>query len=116
MVEVVEHRLQMAVQELNKIQEPKILKLKGGYLANATLIFNSWLKDIDMCVQDDNLSEHKAVQLVKDYTTEHTPGADKFYLNMNDQLSYSWLTKHLRTFESGEQVPEAKRNQGSICR
>ena len=31
--------------------EPKISKLKGGYSANAgTLIFNSWLKGIDMCV------------------------------------------------------------------
>ena len=55
-----------------------------------------WLKDIDMCVQDHNLTEHKVVQLVKDYTAEHTHGAVEFYLNMNDQLSYSRLIEHLR--------------------
>ena len=63
--------------------------MKGGYLANATLIFNSWIKDIDMCVWDYNLTEHEAVQLVKDYTTEHACGAVKSYLNMNDDWSYS---------------------------
>ena len=51
------------------------MKLKGGYLANVTLIFNSWIKDIDMCVQDHNLTEHEAVQLVKNYTAEHAHGS-----------------------------------------
>ena len=72
-------------------------------MVNATLIFNSWLKDIDMCVQDYNLTEHEAVQLVKEYTAEHAHGAVEFYLNMNDQWSYYRLIEHLRTsFESGE--------------
>ena len=39
--EVVEHSLQVVVQEFKKICEPKISKLKGGCLANAALIFNS---------------------------------------------------------------------------
>ena len=52
MTEVSEHSLEVAAQEFKKICEPKISKLKGGYLANAALIFNSWLKDIEMCVQD----------------------------------------------------------------
>ena len=47
---VAEHSLQMVAQEFKKIQEAKVYKLKGGYLANATLLVNSWLKDIDMCV------------------------------------------------------------------
>ena len=50
MTELAEHSLQVAAQEFKKIHKPKISNLKGGYLANATLIFNSWLKDIDMCV------------------------------------------------------------------
>ena len=65
MTEVAEHSLQVAAQEFKKIHEPKISKLKHGYLANATFIFNSWLKDIAMCVQDHNLTEHEAVQLVR---------------------------------------------------
>ena len=72
-------------------------------MANAALVFNSWLKDIDMCVQDCNLTEHEAVQLVKDYTTEHAHGAFDFYLNTNGQWGYSGLIEHLRTsFVSGE--------------
>ena len=49
MTEVAEHSLQVAAQEFKKICEPKISKLKGGYLANTALSFNSWLKDMDMC-------------------------------------------------------------------
>ena len=56
-----------------------------------------------MCVQDCNLTEHEAVQLVKDYTAEHAHGAVEFYLDMNDQWSYSGLIEHLiMLFESGE--------------
>ena len=72
-------------------------------MAKAALIFNSWLKDIDMCVQDCNLTKHEAVQLVKDNTIEHACGAVAFYLDTNLQWSYSELIEHLRTlFESGE--------------
>ena len=40
---------------------------------------------------------------MKDYTTEHACRAVKFYLDTNDQWSYSRLTEHLRTsLESGE--------------
>ena len=103
MTEVAKHSLQMAAQEFKKICEPKISKLKGGYSANAALIFNSCLKDIDMCVQDCNLTEHEAVQFVKDYTAQHAHGAVEFYLDTNDQWSYFGLIEHLKTsFESGE--------------
>ena len=47
-VEAVEYSLQVAVQQFKKICKLKIPKLKGGYLANTALIFNGWLKDIDM--------------------------------------------------------------------
>ena len=60
--------LQSAAQDFKKMREPKTTILKGGYLTNATLIFNSWLKDIEMCVLERNLSNGKAVQLVKDFT------------------------------------------------
>ena len=54
--EMAEHSLQVAVQEFKRICELKISKFKGGYLANATLIFSTWLKDIDMHVQDYGLT------------------------------------------------------------
>ena len=47
----VAHSLQLAVEEFKKIREPKISKLKEGYLANAMLVFHSWLKDTKMCIQ-----------------------------------------------------------------
>ena len=83
--EVAEHSLQMAAQEFKMTCKPKILKLKGRYLANSTLIFNRWMNDIDMCVWDHDLTEHEAVRLVKDYMIEYAHGAIGFYLDTNDQ-------------------------------
>ena len=82
------------VEEFKKIHKPKISKLKDGYCANAILIFSSWLKDLDRCVCNHNLTEHKAVQLIKDLTTNHTWGVVKFYLGTNKERSYSKLVKH----------------------
>ena len=57
------------------MRKPKITKLKGGYSANATLIFNSWLKDIEICVFERKLSNGEAVQLVKDSTSDQARNA-----------------------------------------
>ena len=46
------HEMQMAVQDFCKMHEPKINNLKGGYSATAHLIFQSWLKDIWVHVED----------------------------------------------------------------
>ena len=48
------HSLQLVAEEFRKICKPKIQKLKGRYSANAMLVFNSWLKDIEMCVKERN--------------------------------------------------------------
>ena len=51
-----------------------------------------------MCDHNCNLIELKAVQLIKDFTIDHT-----LYLHTNEEWSYSKLVKHLRTlFESGK--------------
>ena len=50
--------LQLAAEEFRKIHEPKIQKLKGGYSANAMLVFNSWLKDIEMCVRERKVNKY----------------------------------------------------------
>ena len=51
----------MAMQEFCKMCEPKINKLKGGYSATANLIFQSWLKDIGVHVEDQNLTQRQAM-------------------------------------------------------
>ena len=50
-----------------------------------------------------NLMGYEALQLIKDFTMEHTYGAVEFYLIMIEEWSNSKLMEHLRTsFESGE--------------
>ena len=97
------HSLQLTAEEFRKIHEPKIQKLKGRYSANAMLVFNSWLKDIEMCIKEWKLSNMEAVQLVKDYTSEGARCAVEFYLDTNSTWKYHELIEHLRTlFESGK--------------
>ena len=72
---IASHGLQLAAEEFRKICKLKIQKLKGGYSVNAMLVFNSWLKDIEMCIKERKLTNMEAVQLVKDYTSEGARGA-----------------------------------------
>ena len=67
------------------------------------LIFNSWLKGMEMCVREQTLLNTEAVQLMKDYTTEGERGAIEFYLDTTTTWKYEELIEHLRTsFESSE--------------
>ena len=91
------HSLQLMAEELRKICEPKTQKIKGGYSANALLLFNSWLKDIEMCVKEQKLLNMEAVQLMKDYTTKGARDAIEFYLDTNSAWQYHELIEHLRT-------------------
>ena len=74
--------MQMAVQEFCKMCKPKINKLKGGYSATANLIFQSWLKDIWVHAEDQNLSQTEAMQLIKDFTAERAHDKVEFYMGM----------------------------------
>ena len=97
--------MQMAVQEFHKLCKPKINKLKGGYSATANLIFQSWLKDIRVHVEERNLSQREAIQLVKDFTAEHARDEVEFYMGMvaDDQQTFEGLVQHLKNaFQSGE--------------
>ena len=101
--------MKVAVQEFCKLHEPKINKLKGGYSATANLIFQSWLKDINMHVEDQNLTEREAIQLVKDFTAERAHNEVEFYMGMiaDDQQTFDGLVNHLKNaFQSGETVSE----------
>ena len=61
--------LQAAATEFKKLRELKVAKFKGGYSSNASLVFLSWLKDIQVYVLECHLSQWEAIQLVKDYTS-----------------------------------------------
>ena len=101
--------MKVAVQEFCKLREPKINKLKGGYLATANLIFQSWLKDINAHMEDWNLTEREAIQLVKDFTAERARNEVEFYMGMiaDEQQSFDGLVNHLKNaFQSGETVSE----------
>ena len=97
--------MKVAVQEFCKLHEPKINKLKGGYSATANLIFQLWLKDINAHVEDWNLTEREAIQLVKDFTAERAHDEVEFYMGMiaDEQQSFDGLVNHLKNaFQSGE--------------
>ena len=85
--------MKMAAQEFHKLHEPKINKLKGGYSATTNLIFQSWLKDINVHVQDQNLTEREAIQLVKDFTAERAHNEVEFiwaWLRMTSSHLMVW--------------------------
>ena len=99
----------MAVREFCKLHEPKINKLKGDYSATANLIFQSWLKDIRVHVEDQNLSQREAIQLIKDFTAEHAHDEVEFYMGMvtEEQQTFKGLVQHLKNaFQSRETISE----------
>ena len=101
--------MKVAVQEFHKLHKPKINKLRGGYSATANLIFQSWLKDINIHVEDWNLTEREAIQLVKDFTAERARNEVEFYMGMitDDQQTFDGLVNHLKNaFQSGETISE----------
>ena len=88
------YEMEVAVQEFCKLHEPKINKLKGGYSATANLIFQSWMKDINVHVKDQNLTERETIQLAKDFTTEKACNEVEFYMGMiaDDQQTFDGLS------------------------
>ena len=106
MVSQPEYSMQMAAHEFSKLCEPKINKLKGGYSATVNPIFQSWLKDIRVHVEDRNLTEREAMQLVKDFTAERAHDEVEFFMGMvvDDQQKFEDLVQHLKNaFQSVKQ-------------
>ena len=77
--------------------EPNVSKLKGGYTSSARLVFQSWLKDIHVHVEHGMVSQREAMQLVKDFTTEHVQDEVEFYIGMvaEEDQSFKGLIEHL---------------------
>ena len=82
--------------------EPKIARLKSGHSTIVLIVYNSWVKDIDMGICEWNLSNIEAVQSVKNYTFDHVCRAVKLYLGMNSEWCYEDMINHLKiSFEVG---------------
>ena len=91
------------LRSLGKSANQNYKKLKDAYSVNTMLVFNSWLKDAEMCIKEHRLTNLEAVQLMKDYTTESARGTVEFYLDINSTWNYEELIEHPRTpFKSGE--------------
>ena len=98
------YEMQMAMQEFSKMCELKINKLKGGYSATANLIFQSWLNNIRDHVEDCNLSEREAMQLIKDFTAEDAHNEVEFYMGMVT-VTFEGLIQHPKNaFQSCETI------------
>ena len=75
----------------------------------ANLIFQSWLKDIWVHVEDWNLSQREAMQLIKDFTAEHAHNKVEFYMGMvvEEQQTFKGLMQHLKNaIQSGKTISE----------
>ena len=99
--------LQAAATEFKKLREPKVAKFKGGYSSDASLIFQSWLKDIRVYTIEHRLSQREAIQLVKDYTSEQARSEVEYYLGLTpkEEQSFQGLIDHLSlAFQSCETV------------
>ena len=67
------------------------------------------MKDIHVHIQDQNLTEREAIQLVKDFTAERACDEVEFYMGMiaDKHQSFDGLVNHLKhAFQLGETVSE----------
>ena len=67
------------------------------YSANTMLVFNSWIKDMEMCIKEQKVTNLESVQLIKDYTTENTSCEVDIYLDSNSMWDCQELIKHFRS-------------------
>ena len=75
----------------------------------ANLIFQSWLKDIRVHVENWNMTHREAMQLIKDFTAECAHDEVEFYMGMvtEEQQTFKGLVQHLENaFQSRETISE----------
>ena len=93
-----------ASKEFWRMREPKITKLRGGYSADAELVFRSWRADILANIQDRELDNKAAIQLIKEQTLDNAHREVEFQLDLcGGVISYQDLLKHLSiAFQGGD--------------
>ena len=78
------------------MREPKITKLKGGYLADAELVFWSWWVDVLVHIQDHEIDNQAMIQLIKDQTQDSVHREVEFQLDLcGSDIPYKELLEHL---------------------
>ena len=93
-----------ASKEFRWMREPKITKLRGGYSADAKLMFRSWKSDILANISDRELDNKAAIQLIKEQTLDNARREVEFQLNLcGGNITYQDLLQHLGiTFQGGD--------------
>ena len=91
-------------KEFRRMREPKITKLCGGYSADTELVFQSWWADILTNIQDRELDNKAAIQLIKEQTLDNTRREVKFQLDLcGRDITYQKLLRHLSiAFQGGD--------------
>ena len=94
-----------ASKEFHRMRDLKITKFKGGYSADAELTFRSWCTDIMTHIQDQELDNKAAIQLIKDMTQENAHREVEFQLDLcGGIITYQDLLKHLSiAFQGGNE-------------
>ena len=84
--------------------DPKITKFKGSYSTDAKLTLWSWCTDILIHIQDCELDNKAAIQLIKDMILENACHEVEFQLDLCGGIfTYQDLLKHLSiTFQGGD--------------
>ena len=92
-----------ASKEFRRMWEPKITKLRGGYSADAELVFRSWQADILANIHDRELDNKSTIQLIKEQTLDNARREVKFQLDLcGGIITYEDLLKHLSVaFQGG---------------
>ena len=85
-----------ASKEFRWMREPKITKLRGGYSADAELMFRSWKSDILANIADRELDNKAAIQLIKEEILDNARRKVEFQLDLcGGQITYQDLLLHL---------------------
>ena len=92
-----------ASKEFCRMRDPKITKFKG-YSADAKLTFRSWRADIITHIQDRELDNKAAIQLIKDMTQDNARHKVEYQLDICSRIiTYQDLLKHLSVaFQGGD--------------
>ena len=97
--------------EFRKMREPKLAKLKGGTTANASLFFNSWVKDVRAIIAERSMTNYESLQLVKDYSEGKARAQVEFYLVSTNNPTFEGLIQDLaKSFKSGEDEATIKKD------
>ena len=93
-----------ASKEFCHMCKPKITKFRGGYSTDAKLVFCSWHVDVLSHIQDHELDNKAAIQLIKDRTQESACQEVEFQLVLcGEGILYQDLLKHLSiAFQGGD--------------